>query len=120
MRRPLFHAAALSAVLVAALNVPSARAVTVSVYETQRDNPDQSEFRTMKIYLTGVVAGFIWGNSELAGAKKPVLFCQPPPPKVNEDTVRLIDDEIGQPYVTRDLPVELLLLNALVRKYPCS
>jgi hypothetical protein len=98
---------------------PSAQALSVQDYVRQRDSADTAQFHQSSIYITGVAAGYIWANSQLIQSKMRPLFCQEQPIRLNLDFNKIIDDEIGQPYVAPDFPVELLLLTGLARKYPC-
>ncbi|MGA2550964.1 MAG: hypothetical protein ABSF50_12510 [Burkholderiaceae bacterium] len=100
--------------------VHSAAALSIGDYEKQRDSENTQAFRLTRIYLTGVVAGYIWANSTNAGNKAPLLFCQPPPVTTDLDVPRLLDEEIGQVNVKSDYPAELILLGALVRAFPCD
>ncbi len=95
-------------------------AMSVEEYVRQRDSANVATFRQTKIYLTGVGAGYIWANEALTQSKLHPLYCQPPPIKADTDFSKIVDDEIGQPYVTTDYPIELLLLAGLKRLYPCN
>lgn len=109
----------LLACVVLAACCSSAFAVSVKDYVKQRDSSDLTQFRQTSIYITGVASGYIWANSQIAQAHGRLLFCQPPPVRADLDYRQIIDDEIGEPYVTPDYPVELLLLAGLARKFPC-
>lgn len=100
--------------------VQQADALSIGEYSRQRDSSNTAGFKLTRIYLTGVVAGYIWANSTNAAKKVPLLFCQPPPLTVEFDIPKLLDEEIGQINVTDDYPAELVLLQALVRAYPCD
>jgi hypothetical protein len=100
--------------------VQDASALTISEYQRQRDSVNTAAFKLTRIYLTGVVAGYIWANSSNVAKKVPPLFCQPPPVTADVDVARLLDEEIGQINVTDDYPLELILLEALIRAYPCD
>jgi hypothetical protein len=104
---------------VSALPLPAAQAMTVREYETQRDSADLEAYKTTKIYLNGVGVGYAWANSERVAEKLQPLFCLPQDFQRRSNFVALLEDEIGQRYVTRDDAVELLLLGALRRVYPC-
>jgi hypothetical protein len=97
-----------------------AMAVSIGEYRRQRDSVNVAAFKLTRTYLTGVVAGYIWANAHAAEKKAPLLFCQPPPITADLDVPRLMDEEIGQINVTDDYPAELVLLEALIRAYPCD
>ncbi len=98
----------------------SASALSIGEYLRQRDSSNTASFKLTQIYLTGVVSGYIWANANNAAKKIPLLFCQPPPVTANIEIVKMLDEELGQINVTDDYPAELVLLQALVRAYPCD
>jgi hypothetical protein len=102
-----------------ALSTNLAHALTVRDYVNLRDGSDVDKFKTTKVYISGLGAGYAWANSARLAEKLPPLFCLPDSFKGMIDFSPLIDDEIGQPYVQRDDPIELLLLSSLQRTYPC-
>jgi len=110
----------IACILVLACMYSGAFAMSVGDYVRQRDSDNVATFRQTKIYLTGVGAGYIWANDVLSQNKAHLLYCQPPPIKADIDFSKIVDDEIGQPYVTNDYPIELLLLAGLKRLYPCN
>lgn len=101
------------------LAATGAQALSVQDYVRQRDSSDLTLFRQTAIYIAGVAAGYIWANSQIAQSKGRPLYCQPQPIRTDLDYREIIDDEIGQPYVMKDYPIELLLLAGLARKFPC-
>ncbi len=105
------------ALLLAAL-ATSASAINVRDYERQRDSADVKTFAQTRNYLVGVVTGYTWANNALAIQKAKPLYCASDP-NAPIDVTAVIDDEITKPYVTKDLPVEMLLLGNLIRSYPC-
>jgi len=110
----------LLACLLLSLCCSSAWALSVTDYVRQRDGSDVAAFRRLSDYITGVGAGYIWANSRLTEMHAHLLYCQPQPIHIDADLPHIIDEEIGQPYVLPDYPIELMLLAGLARRYPCA
>jgi hypothetical protein len=106
--------------LVALISPLACFALTVRDYTNLRDSANIDGFKMTRAYISGVGIGYIWSNTERAAEKLPPLFCLTPGFTATLDFVSLIDDEIGQTYVQRDDAIELLLLKALRRVYPCA
>ncbi len=115
VRRVSLALAGLAMVLLAA----PANAITVRDYTNIRDGADVSRFRDLKIYVSGLAAGYAWTNTALVAEKLDPLFCMPPNVPISIDWTPLIDGEIGKPETTRDEFIEVLLLRALRSNYPC-
>jgi hypothetical protein len=102
------------------LVVQGAYPLSIGEYERQRDSANTAGFKYTRTYLTGVAAGYIWANASNSAKKVPPLFCQPPPVNAEIDIPKLLDEEIGQINVTDDYPAEAILLQALIRAFPCD
>ena len=107
------------AALSAAFVTSGAGAMSVREYEAQRDSADLNGVKITRVYLNGVGVGYAWANSERAAEKLQPLFCLSKDFIAHQDFVALLEDEIGQRYVSRDDAIELLLLGALRRRFPC-
>lgn len=116
---PIVCRVVLLAALGAALFARPAQALTVREYTNIRDSADVSHFRDLKIYLSGLAAGYAWSNTALIAEKHEPLFCLPPDMPVSVDWTPLIDDEIGKPETMRGDFIEVLLLSALRSRFPC-
>jgi hypothetical protein len=106
-------------ILAVVLHLSEADAITVRDYTNIRDSADISRFRDLRIYVSGLAAGYAWTNTALIAEKVDPLFCLPPNMPISVDWTPLIDTEIGKPETTRDDFIEVLLLSALRNKYPC-
>lgn len=80
------------------------------------------DIRGMAIaYVAGVGAAYTWANSELERERQPLLFCQPRTLALNSDVLlRLLDKEIQNELYKPQYSVEMALLFALKRNYPCQ
>lgn len=80
------------------------------------------DIRGMAIaYVAGVGAAYTWANSELERERQPLLFCQPRTLALNSDVLlRLLDREIQNDLYKPQYSVEMALLFALKRNYPCQ
>lgn len=107
------------AFLAAMLHWSEADALTVREYTNIRDSADLARYRDLKIYISGLAAGYAWTNTALIAEKVDPLFCLPPNMPISVDWTPLIDNEIGKPETRRDDFIELLLLSALRNKFPC-
>jgi hypothetical protein len=105
--------------LAVTLHLTEADAITVRDYATIRDSADIPRYRDLKIYISGLAAGYAWTNTALIAEKVDPLFCLPPNMPISVDWTPLIDNEIGKPETTRDDFIEVLLLSALRSKFPC-
>ncbi len=106
--------------LAALLSPLSSAAMTVRDYIDLRDSANVEGFKLTRAYISGVGIGYIWSNTERAAEKLPPLFCLAQSFTNTLDFVSLIDDEIGQTYVQRGDAIELLLLKAMRRVFPCA
>jgi hypothetical protein len=76
-------------------------------------------------YVTGTGRGIFWANVLLGVTNKPPLFCPPSKFAFDEGVIQsLLDQEIrkpskGTPY-KGDTPIELILANAFMYRFPCS
>ena len=71
-------------------------------------------------YVAGVGAAYAWANSELERDRQPLLFCQPRTLALSSDLLlRLLDKEILNGLYRLKYSVEMALVFALKRSYPC-
>jgi len=76
-------------------------------------------------YIDGVGNGFLWANSALQVDNKEPLFCTPDLALNEDNYLALLDRQIkdGTPAKTAwrdDDPIEIILLRALQRTFPCK
>jgi hypothetical protein len=75
-------------------------------------------------YINGIGNGYLWANSALAAESKEPLFCNPELTLNEDNYLALLDRQIkdGTPTKTKwrdDDPIEIILLRALQRTFPC-
>ncbi len=91
--------------------------MTVSVYEQEKNTEE------IKIYISGLVNGFAFSNTELQTNKKTALFCPPGNLLIKAETyLQILDQKIStypKDKVGR-LQIEPLLLSKLIEVYPCK
>ncbi|WP_221795001.1 hypothetical protein [Oceanobacter mangrovi] len=88
----------------------------------------------MKLHINGVVLGFDWSNRMLKASDSQELYCMPDTSELSvDDYMTLLDQQLEQSAAVTEnqasndsdtdtdtnVPVELSLLVALVKKYPC-
>jgi hypothetical protein len=110
------------AVLVALSLGPAAEAVEIGDYEAMLAS--SSAVRDAKWYVKGVGDAYGVTNAVLSANAKPLLFC--PGRQVSmsaDDLVELVKHEmespIGPQLRQRKMPVELIVLVALQKAFPC-
>lgn len=89
----------------------------VSSYEKEKNT------ESFKIYLTGVVNGFAFSNTELEDRKQKPLYCPPRNQLIKVDTyIKFLNEKVSQ--YPRDrfdkLEIEPMLLAKLIEVYPCK
>jgi len=113
-------AAALLALLACA---PAADAVEIGDYEAMLAS--SSAVRDAKWYVKGVGDAYGVTNAVLAANGKPLLFCAPRQLSMNADDLvdlvkREMESPIGPQLRQRKMPVELVVLVALQKAFPCA
>lgn len=89
----------------------------VSSYEKEKNT------ESFKIYLTGVVNGFAFSNTELEERKQKPLYCPPRNQLIKVDTyIQLLNEKISRYSKDRfdKLEIEPMLLAKLIEVYPCK
>ena len=106
-------------------SLPSRADYTVAEYHKARA-AGLREWNVLRIYITTFTSGIEWTNSYLEDNKsnRPI-FCIPEKLGLNTDNViKMLDDEIARFSDTPDLinkqNIELLLIRAYVRTFPCK
>ena len=110
------------AVLVALALAPAAGAVEIGDYEAMLAS--SSAVRDAKWYVKGVGDAYGVTNAVLSANGKPLLFCLPRQVSMTaDDLVELVKHEmespIGPQLRQRKMPVELVVLVALQKAFPC-
>jgi hypothetical protein len=85
----------------------------------------EDSLESMENYINGVGNGFLWANSALQAVNKEPLFCNPELTLNEDNYLALLDRQIrdGTPTKTKwhdDDPIEIILLRALQRTFPCK
>lgn len=78
-------------------------------------------------YINGLGEGLKWANQMMEGKKKQPMYCQPhtAPPVKADFLIAIIEAEIKLFKETKsktvdDFPIELLLIDGLMRAFPCN
>ena len=108
--------------LMALSSATPARAVDIADYEEMLAS--SVAVRDMKWYLKGVGDAYGIANAALSSNGKPPLYCQPPHLALNADNlVDIVRLEMESPMAPnirqKKVPVELIVLVALQRSFPC-
>jgi len=83
-----------------------------------------SEQENIKIYIYGVGIGISWANVKLKGPQK--LYCDPQHLVMNDDNfLSILEREIlyqkkVSPLAYKEFPIEMYLLQGLIRTFPCK
>jgi hypothetical protein len=97
----------------------------MDVKQYREGRKDSAKEIGLDAYIFGVAQGFGWANDFLTGANRPTLFCAPPNLALTAHTSKMMIDEmikaVGPKLKTQleSTPVELLLLDALTKTFPC-
>ena len=80
---------------------------------------------TIENYIDGVGNGLLWANSALQAENKEPLFCSPDLALNEDNYLALLDRQIKDGMPTKaawrdDDPIEIILLRALQRTFPCK
>ena len=77
----------------------------------------------VKSYVMGVGVGYGWSNVKLMIRGEKQLFCLPPNLSLNQQNyLTIIDDALknSKPKEADDTPIELILINQLIKTFPCK
>jgi hypothetical protein len=79
---------------------------------------------SLQNYISGVGNGLLWANSALQVDNKEPLFCNPDLALNEDNYLALLDRQIKDGMPTKsgwrdDDPIEIILLRALQRTFPC-
>lgn len=98
---------------------PVSAGITVKMYqESKSAGPDIK--RVTVAYISGVGGAYSWANSELEHEGKQPMYCPPRTLALHSDLlVELVDKEIANFPYRPDFTVEMAVLFALKRKFPC-
>jgi hypothetical protein len=96
---------------------PASSDIRLKDYETFKDTEG------FKYYIYGVERGLAWANTTLFTSGSKILYCQPNELALSKEEIldilkREIDKNAGK--YTIDTPVELILMYALMRTFPCK
>ncbi len=93
-------------------------AYTIREYEEFKKRVPNSDY--IKTYMNGVGTGFFWSNTMLSFKGKQPLYCQSGNLVLNANSyIRILEDEILKGNYTKDILIENILLNGLIRTFPC-
>ena len=76
-----------------------------------------------KLYLKGVGEGFQWANEELAARGSRALYCKPQKEVMGVDEyTEILKREVTEnaAELHDDMPMGLILLNGLMKRFPCK
>jgi len=84
--------------------------------------PEVKNSENFKIYIVGVGIGLSWANTRLRGRQQPQLYCAPKQSALGaDDYLNILQEEIERgPVTIPEAPVELYLMNGLIRTFPCK
>lgn len=97
-----------------------ASALTIREYqESKSSSQDIRDLTTA--YISGMGAAYTWTNSELERDRRPLLLCQPRTLALRADLLaQLLDREVQNTLYMPEHPIEVALLFALKRAFPCN
>lgn len=95
---------------------PAHSEIALKSFNTAKNNP------TYRLYIGGVGVGLSWANIRMATKGIPPLYCQPESLALNSDNyISFIEQAVAkEPDLHQDMPIELILLDALVDAFPCD
>ena len=79
--------------------------------------------KEFSLYLKGVGEGLEWANEELAARGSKALYCKPQKEVVDlEQYSEILNREVTENAreLIDDMPVGLILLNGLIKSFPCK
>jgi hypothetical protein len=116
--KPLFLSCCASVMLIAypAFSMP------LKAYKVARK---ADSIESVENYIDGVGNGFLWANTALQADNKEPLFCNPDLTLNEDNYLALLDRQIKDGMPTKaawrdDDPIEIILLRALQRTFPCK
>ena len=103
----------------------NARTITVEMHLDAISTNNKSLQNIVKERLVGAYYGFQTSNVELDSTKREKIFCEPDKLGLNVDNlIRLLNDEIkelrNKGANIDKFPIELILMNNLVKVFPCK
>jgi hypothetical protein len=103
----------------------AACAMDIATYDAQRKAAANSQVQVrLRIYLLGVGEGLKLANAQLVRRNVEPMFCLPEAkPLFAEDYIQAIDSTMRQDrrsLESEQVPIEVILLMALGRAYPCA
>jgi hypothetical protein len=94
--------------------------LTIEKYREGRSSSSRDIRGMVVAYISGVGAAYSFANSELEREHQPPLFCQPRTLALSADLLlRLLDQELQSSAYRPEFTVEIAVLFALKRSYPC-
>jgi hypothetical protein len=82
------------------------------------------EKESLKLYMYGVGVGISWANVQLKGPQK--LYCDPQQLVINADNYlsilekQILYEKKLMPLKYKEFPIEMYLIQGLVRVFPCK
>lgn len=125
VRRAMKHASTqLTIALVLSLTSGQSLAFDIQAYEALRKvDPESTEGTMLRMFVFGVGEGLGWANARLEAEGDKPLFCAPRAMSLNIDNyLRFIDEALANQrslFEKTRMPIEGILLEAMVRKLPC-
>ena len=103
----------------------NARTITVEMHLDAISTNNKSLQNIVKERLEGIYYGFQTSNTELKSMKRKEIFCQPDKLGLNIDNlIRFLNDEIkelrNKGANIDKFPIEVILMNNLVKVFPCK
>ena len=101
----------------------------VSAVTTALTEVNFKEYKAIKntkefyLYLKGVGEGLEWANEELAARGSKALYCKPEKETMNVEQysdilIREVTENTKE--LSDDMPLGLILLNGLIKRFPCK
>jgi hypothetical protein len=100
----------------------SAFSMPLKAYKVARK---ADSIESIETYIDGVGSGFLWANTALQADNKEPLFCNPDLTLNEDNYLALLDRQIKDGTPTKaswrdDDSIEIILLRALQRTFPCK
>ena len=97
----------------------SVNAMTFGAYKKEK----VAKPTVLAFYLNAVGNGMSWSNTQLRSEGRDPLYCEPASFAMNGDNyIQIVDNFVAglpPPALPGDTPVEMLLVKALVKNFPC-
>jgi hypothetical protein len=120
-----FMRKSLTFIIAIVLVLPSVATASISLAQYRAAMKSDATTNVAQSYVIGLGGGIVWANARLAAQNEPRLFC--PPRKLALDgriIESLLDQETRDPSNNTDYPddtpIGLILVNALVNRFPCN